>query len=411
MDERDGVRITFVIPFFYPAWQYGGQPRSAFELARGLVRRGHSVEVLTTDSGGESRLAERSQTTNVDGIEVSYYSNISNYLAYRHRIVWSFDFFREIRERIAGTDVLHIHELRSTTSVLAYREAQRAGVPYVLSAHGGLQHLGKRALKVAFDSLWGKRMMSEATAFFAVSPVEESDALDFGVKAERIHRLANAINLEDFGTLPGPDVFRSRRHIGSGTIILFLGRLHWIKGADVLVDAFKKVHDREPAAHLVIAGPDDGQQPELRRRLQALRLDKSVTFTGFLDDTQKLEALTGSDVVVVPSRHEVFALTAIESLLCGTPVILSSACGLHPLPSIEQGVIPFESQNPNDLADKVLVMAGPQRFRHNVAAGREFVIREFSSDSVAAKAERIYQEILQVHGKDGKDSRNHSTNS
>ena len=39
-----------VIPYFYPAMQYGGQPRSAFELAHALVKRGHRVKVLTTDS-------------------------------------------------------------------------------------------------------------------------------------------------------------------------------------------------------------------------------------------------------------------------------------------------------------------------------------------------------------------------
>src|SRR5215470_13375699 len=99
MDERGAVRIAFVIPYFYPAWQYGGTPRSAFELARGLVRRGHSVQVLTTDSGGETRLRDipDSHTRDVEGIQVRYYSNVSNRLAYRHRLFWPPEFSRQIR--------------------------------------------------------------------------------------------------------------------------------------------------------------------------------------------------------------------------------------------------------------------------------------------------------------------------
>src|SRR6516164_6902161 len=82
-DVSDGgrkLRITFVIPHFYPALEYGGQPRAAYELARALVKIGHHVKVLTTDSGGKSRLA-KSGRQNVDGIEVVYYRNLSNRLA------------------------------------------------------------------------------------------------------------------------------------------------------------------------------------------------------------------------------------------------------------------------------------------------------------------------------------------
>jgi hypothetical protein len=61
-------------------------------------------------------------------------------------------------------------------------------------------------------------------------------------------------------------------------------------------------------------------------------------------------------------------------------------------------VIPFESENRKDLVDKLLMMVGPEPFRHNVAAGRDFVLREFSSDAVAARAEAIYKETMQRHG-------------
>ena len=397
MDERGEVKITFVIPYFYPALQYGGTPRSAFELARGLVQRGHSVQVLTTDSGGKTRLGEtaHNHSRSVEGIQVHYYPNISNSLAYHHRLFWSPEFFRQIQERLTEADVLHMHELRSATSIFACRAALRSRVPYVISPHGGLRRLGKRLPKLVFDVLWGKRILTKAEALIALSPVEEHDAQAFGVQTHRIQRLPNAVNIQEYRDLPPREGFRSRWQIGSSKIVLFLGRLHWIKGADVLVRAFQKAHARQPDIHLVIAGPDDGQEPHLRRLVHAMRIKEAVTFTGFLNETEKREALTGSDVVVLPSRSEAFALSAIESLLCGTPVIMSSACGLYPSPGPEQGVIPFESENVDELSHKIFMMAGPEPFRHNVAAARNFVLQEFSADAIAAKAESIYEAILQ----------------
>jgi glycosyltransferase involved in cell wall biosynthesis len=293
-----------------------------------------------------------------------------------------------------GTQIVHIHELRSTTSVFAYRAATRANIPYVLSPHGGLRHLGKTAAKAAFDAFWGKRILSEAAMVLAASPIEERDAQEFGIQSGRIRRLPNSIDLAEFHDLPARDAFRSRLGLGSGKVVLFLGRLHRIKGPDILLAAFEIVLKKEPSVRLVVAGPDDGQGSELRGRVNALGMNHAVTFTGFLNESQKREALTGSCVLVVPSRSEVFAISAIESLACGTPVILSSACGLYPLPRPEHGVIPFETENPNDLAEKLSMMAGPTAFRHNVSAGRDFVRREFSPHAVAGKAAAIYEEIV-----------------
>src|SRR4051812_47963716 len=115
------MRVLFVIPYFYDAWAYGGQPRSAFEMAKSLVARGHSVEVLTTDSGGRERLktAADAVTRVVDGITIRYYRNLSNAMAFHQRVFLPLKFFREVGHRVRGADVVHIHELRSSLSVAA----------------------------------------------------------------------------------------------------------------------------------------------------------------------------------------------------------------------------------------------------------------------------------------------------
>lgn len=386
------LKVTFVIPFFYPALQYGGQPQSTYELARALVRRGHQVRVLTTDSAGDARLAAGHRQ--LDGIDVIYYRNISNWLAFRQRICWPMSLFRDLPRAIQGTDVVHIHELRSTLSISAYGAARKLQVPYVLSSHGGLRHLGRKGLKMLFDAIWGERILRDAAAIIAISPVEESDARSMQVDQRRIQRLPNMISPGEYERLPERGLFRARWGLGSDKMILFLGRLHWIKGADVLIHAFQKVHVLDAATRLVIAGSDDGQESKLRQIVSGLGLNKAVTFTGFLDRPTKLEAFIDADAVVVPSRSEVFGITAIEALLCRRPVLLSDACALDPLPQPEHGVRVFKNEDVEDLARKLGAIVNDSSFQAAATNGRQFVISEFGAEKVSERAESIYLRVL-----------------
>jgi glycosyltransferase involved in cell wall biosynthesis len=386
------LNITFVIPYFYPAWEYGGQPRSAYELARALVQRGHRVKVLTTDSAGHSRLSAGHRQ--VDGIDVTYYRNLSNWLAFRKRIFWPPDLWREMKSEISGSDILHIHELRSTLSVFAYKAARAERIPYVLSTHGGLKHLGKKGVKTVFDALWGGRILRDAAAVLAISPAEEKDAREMNLRLPEVRPLPNMISLADYGSLPSRGTFKSRKGLSADKVVLFLGRLHWVKGADLLIEAFRKIADSHPDAKLIIAGSDDGQECAIHKLVDTCRLNHSVKFVGFLDDRAKREALVDADLLVIPSRSEVFAITALEALMCGCRVLISDVCGLHPMPSTEHGVELFESNNVEDLARKLRSILQSTKSPAVANAGRQFVMNEFGSDKVSANAESIYRTVL-----------------
>src|SRR5262245_659048 len=190
------MHIAFVIPYFYPALQYGGQPKSCYDLARALSRRGHKVTVLTTDSGGLARLqldGGKPARRNFDSIEVLYYPNLSNYLAYHHRLFLPLGLFHDVRRPFAPYAIAHVHELRSPPTVAAYNAARKLQLPFILSTHGGLQWLGKRTAKFFFDKMWGQSILRHATKLIAVSPREEEDARDFGAKPEQIRVLPNII--------------------------------------------------------------------------------------------------------------------------------------------------------------------------------------------------------------------------
>ena len=391
------MRIAFVIPYFYPALQYGGTPRVAYEFARGLVRRGHEVSVLTTDSAGEKRIKKDSASRNpgLEGIRISYYPNVSNYLAYRQRLFFPVQLFRNIHHDLSSAEVVHIHEFRSLLSVAAHSAAQRLNTPYVLSPHGGLQRLGKEKQKSLFDRLWGNQILQDASAVCAVSHLEMQDAKQFGIEEDRICLLPNPIDEDCFENLPEPGKFIERWNLGGKRILLFLGRLHWIKGVDVLIDALKLLVDI-PGVHLVIAGPDDGAGQALRAQVAGKEISDKITFTGFLDDTEKLQALVDSELVVIPSRREGFPGTALEALAAAKPLVLSSMSGTVDWNAARPAITVFENGNVQDLALKLrtLLKSGPTR--QDLVNARNSVLRDFSTDALAARAEAVYESVLCV---------------
>ncbi len=383
------MRVAFVIPYFYPAWEYGGPPRSAFELARALVRLGHSVKVLTTDTGGTERLSTTDWTE--DGaIETRYYRNLSNYLAFRHRLFLAPRMALDIRKELASADVLHIHELRSTTTVLAYRAAKNLSVPYVLSPHGGLKHLGKTGAKRVFDLMWGRRILRDAACLAVVSELEAEQAVRMGVGRDRLRYFPNSVRSEDYASLPARGSFRRIWELGESKVVLFLGRLNNIKGIDLLIRACAGI---DSSCKLVVAGPDDGQESALRT-LAGAQLADRVRFTGFLNKEEKLSAIVDADVCVLPSRNEIFGMVALETLMCERPIILSSACGLARELGSYPGVYEFENENVSDLKDKLELVLSQSNPLNEIAVTRRYVASRFSPEEIARDAESTYRRCL-----------------
>lgn len=106
--------------------------------------------------------------------------------------------------------------------------------------------------------------------------------------------------------------------------LLYLGRIHFKKGCDLLVQAYARLASENDAPPLVFAGPDSGQlEPTLRRCLPKA-LQERVHFIGMLEGDLKWGALRAADVFIMPSHQENFCLAAAEALACGTPALVSN---------------------------------------------------------------------------------------
>ena len=126
---------------------------------------------------------------------------------------------------------------------------------------------------------------------------------------------------------------------GPARHVLYLGQLLERKQVDVLVRAMSLLPE---ATQLEIAGNDGGCGPALRELVDRLGLGSRVRFRGLLRGGERLAALAAADVVAYAGRDEVFGLVALESLLCGTPVVVANDCGCGEVVAGVGGVSPVE---------------------------------------------------------------------
>ncbi|OGO20956.1 MAG: hypothetical protein A2Z15_02870 [Chloroflexi bacterium RBG_16_50_11] len=385
------MKILQVIPYFYPAWAYGGPPRNAYGLCKELAKRGHEVTVFTTDVlDGRNRIKERRETA--DGIEIRRFRNWSNYVAFRHRIFLSPGMISAMRKDLKSFDIVHLNEFRTLQNLMAHHYAMKYEVPYVVQTRGSLINVAaKQGLKSLFDAIGGRTLLRDASRLIALAPLEVEQYKSYGVEAGKIDIIPNGIDLSEYDNLPPRGGFRQKHGIGEEQkVILFLGRLHQTKGIDLLINAFAGLAKDLSDARLVVAGPDDGYLPALKNLTAELKLEEKVIFTGPVYGEQKLAAYVDADVYALTSSFEAFGISILESLACGTPVVVTDRCGIADIIRDKAGlVVPYDTA---PLKDALRQMLGNEQKRQQYGRDGQALVRgKYGWGAIAEEMEGVYE--------------------
>jgi len=337
------------------------------------------------------------------GIKVFRFRCSSDRLAWR-KLYISPGMMSFLKHRVGDFDVVHLQELISAQAVAARKYCRKQNVPYVLSVRGSMVLFdGSSPIMQAYWRTFGRRIIADSARTIALTQTESTQFESVGIKPERIAILPNGISISDYEKLPKNGEFRKRFGIEpTERVVLFLGRIHRTKDIGNLVEAFALMSRDIENARLVIAGPDDGILGNLRRQVNDLGITARVLFTGPVYSDMKLAAYVDSDVSVLPSRYEAFGTTVLESLACGTPVIVTKGCGLADVASRAGMVV---DGNPASIRDALVKMLNREDLRTQLAnEGCRIVRNEFDWRTLTPKLERIYEECAHARLMNGKGS-------
>ena len=390
------MRILQVTPTFVPS-KFGGVKVVSYTLSKALVKKGHEVTVYTTDADmGHSRLRNIKNIKNLEGLNVIYFKNINNWLAFKYRLFLPLGMGSAIRKDITNFDIIHLHDYRSFLCGITHHYAKKCGIPYVLQAHGSvLPTFQKQRLKKIFDLFFGYRILKDATKVIALTKTEAEQYKKMGVDEDKIEIVPNGIDLSEYENLPEKGEFRKKYGIREDEkIISYLGRIHKIKGVDLLVKAFADLTKDLEDVRLVIVGPDDGFLSTLKRQIGDLKCGDKVLFTGPLFERDKLEAYVDADVYVLPSVYEIFGITVLEAWACGTPVIVTARCGIADIIDGKVGCV--VGYDKDQLRVAILKILSDEGLRRRFGKeGKSLVIEKFGWAEVILDVEKIYLRLIQ----------------
>ncbi len=299
----------------------GGSIEVVYQLSKVLVQRGHDVTIYTSDFE-----LDQNYINALSGVKTSPFHSLLNLAG----LQLTPGLINTSRKDLNNFDVIHMHNHRTFQNIVIHHYAQKYGIPYVLQAHGSATTYFQRGvLKRVFDRMWGYRILQDAAKLIALTSTEVEQYESLGVKKDKIEIVPNGIDLAEFENLPPRGEFRKQYGLSDNEkIVLYLGRIHQVKGIDLLVKAFCGLPESLGKVRLVIVGPDDGYLPALKKLIVDLEVNDKVLFTGPLYRQEKLKAYVDAEVYVLPSVYEIFGITVLEALGCGTPVIVTDRCGI-----------------------------------------------------------------------------------
>jgi len=323
------MRICLVSHSFYPATFYGGPISSTLDLSRKLGEHGIEVYVSTTNANGKVRLDVNTKTfvELSENLKVRYYhEQIIYYLS----LSLILNLYRDIQK----SDIVYIQYIFHYTVPFAllyswYLKKIVVICPRASLSPWGLRWKGK--LSYLMKKIWVNiliRPFAYRVKWQGCSHIETSDIKAFFPAAE-CHVVSDGVYVDSFSNSKIFSVtelvnkYANKEFTDVSDVVFSMGRLHEIKGFDILIDSFTLVLKNKPNAKLLIAGSDDRYKYILEKQIKDLNLKDSVFLIGIVNNSQKKELLSNASIFTLCSHVESFGIVVVEALACGTGVVVS----------------------------------------------------------------------------------------
>jgi len=318
--------ILHVTPYMHAS--AGGPPVVVENFIAEAGRLGHSSEIISTfafcngdDGMLRKHLEQFAPTTFLTGLETVPVVSRSG--------------AEKINAQVRRADIVHVHTLWSPLNVAARYACRKHDKPYVLMPHGMLDpySLSLKALKKSLYLKFfeGPNMACAQRMIYTTSEEEKLAGLaglrlprgaivPLGARASSTSR--DELRLQFLKRYPQAEGKRT---------LLFLGRVHHKKGIDRILNCLQRVRQAIPNVLLIVAGTGEPKyQEHVRQIVSSLALDDHVVFTGHLEGEQKWACFAASELFLLPSRQENFAITVAEAMQMGVPVVITDKVNTWP---------------------------------------------------------------------------------
>jgi glycosyltransferase involved in cell wall biosynthesis len=374
------MKIVHVFHNYYPV--VGGLERAVQSLAEELAKMGHEVHVITSRFGAEDRPREEV----INGV---YVHRVKALKPYFPDLTYPLEYAEKV---IRDADIVHGHSQNSLFTVKIIEKAKSLGAKtamYFMAVDALHDH--PNPLVRFLGSFYASHMLKKAIAMTDIRLVKSFRDLEilrnrYGVE---VLYAPDGVSEEVVNAPNMAEEFRKRYKIRE-PFVVYIGRLHRLKGVDVLIRAVSIAVKEHPKLKAVIIGP--GDQEPYRELAQRLGIKSNIIFLGYVDEKTKIEALDASIALVLPSicnYVEVFSIVISEAWARSKPVI-ATVVGEIPyrVKHMIDGLL-IPPKNPLKLAEAIITLLNDENLRTKLGTeGRRNIL---TWSEIATKIISIYK--------------------
>lgn len=388
----------------YPPIVIGGVGRHNFELLHGLQRAGLGVMAVTVPAQNYEQLPGTvrvyREIRNVPD-PVASDSDVPAFITSATATLVRAALQAAIVE--GKPDLIHCQGPAASEAAEILSRMWR--IPYVYTAHTNQLALSNQlavGAETGDDVHAAKevssRIVERSDVTICVSRFVLEELRDvFGVPERKLRLIHNGIDTRPFVPIVHREPAAKIRRAARGRkVVLFVGRMTSNKGPQILVQAARRLILERGRRDLCFVFGGDGR---LRRLLQArihrYKLEDDLFLLGKLSHHEVIDSYFGADLVVMPSMHESFPLTALEAMAAGRPVLASRVGGLPEM--IEEGNTGFlmDERTPEAWANAIeSIVDDPEDMARCSQNARALVLDKFSSEAMVGATIDVYEEAL-----------------
>lgn len=385
------MKVSLIIPSFYPAVIYGGPIFSTYHTCTELAKlQNIDVRVSTTNTNMNSRLK----------LEANKWVPLNNFLVkyYNETIIDKFSgsLFFYIWKDIRQADIVHIQSIFNTSTPISLIYAMLFRKKVLLSPRGSLGDWCldngnkfksvwlKYAIKPFMKNvIWHSTAEQEKNEILEVFPGSDVEIIPNGIEYKKYQACNICTKTEYIKRFLNSDSATEK-------IVVSMGRIQKKKGFDILITSFVDVLDKYPTAKLLIAGEDEGELSLLLNLVKNLGLDESVFFIGLISGQDKIDFLANADLFVLPSHNENFGNVYVESLAAGTPIVASTNTPWSEVEVSECGKwVPNNIKDTSDAMIEILC-----RDRKEMRVNSKSLAEKYDWKNIALQFKELYEKMV-----------------
>ncbi len=368
----------------------GGPVRAVLDLTSGFAARGHHVTLLTCDRGDAPSQWDGADTSKPVVTVLPAPEINSQPFAASHKAIAA--------ACVDQAHIVHVHGVWNYSNAQLGRMARARGKPYLVSLRGMLDDwsVQQKALKKRFfHCVFVKAHLERAGAVHCTAQAELDQSGRWFPKGRGVV-IANLLDLNPFRSPPGPGLAREKFPIltNGRPNVLFLSRLHYKKGVEVLIQAASRLRESGVHCNVILAGTGDAQYASAMQNLVGeLELDEYVHFVGHVGGPLKVSLYQACDLFALPTSQENFGFVFPEALASGTPIITTTGVDIW-RELKDGGGASIVERTPDAFAAEIkALIEDPVRLARMKEATKPFVFRTYDEKTLMDQYEGLYKEL------------------